>query len=103
MIIYIAGPMTGYPGWNKVRFASAEINLSDNGHTVLNPARHIPFRNPEKITHAQYMKIAFAMIDACDTIYLLDGWRDSKGATQEYKYAVQHEKNVLFEERRDAL
>ncbi len=98
MIIYIAGPMTGYPGWNKDRFVSAEIDLSLDGHTVLNPAGHIPFRHPENITHEQYMKIAFAMIDACDTIYLLDGWRDSKGATQEYKYAVQHEKNILFEQ-----
>ena len=103
MIIYIAGPMTGYPDWNRSRFKSAESRLSWDGHTVLNPARHIPMWNPEAITHEQYMKIAFAMIDACDTIYLLDGWRDSKGATQEYKYAVQHEKNVLFEERRDAL
>ena len=103
MIIYIAGPMTGYPDWNRSRFKSAESRLSWGGHTVLNPARHIPMWNPEAITHEQYMKIAFAMIDACDTIYLLDGWRDSKGAIQEYNYAVQYDKRVLFEERRDAL
>lgn len=99
MIIYIAGPMTGYLYWNKPRFLSAERALSSDGHTVLNPAAYIPNRSPESITHEQYMKIAFAMIDACDTIYLLNGWRDSKGASQEYQYAIKTDKNILFEEK----
>ena len=96
MKIYIAGPMTGKPGWNALAFTLAEKHLSAKGHTVLNPASHTPLYKPESITHAQYMKIALAMVDACDAVYFLDGWEDSIGAQAEKEYAQNHDKICLF-------
>ncbi len=37
--------------------------------------------------HEQYMEIAFAMLEASDVIWMLPGWRDSKGACMEYGFA----------------
>lgn len=89
MIIYIAGPMTNRPDWNRAAFMRADVRLSAAGHTVLNPARHIPDCRPERISHEQYLRICFAMIDCCDLVLFLPGWHDSVGANAEYDYCQQ--------------
>jgi hypothetical protein len=38
MKIYIAGPMTGYPDYNRTAFFSKAKELMEEGHIVLNPA-----------------------------------------------------------------
>ena len=93
---YIAGPMTGLPDYNRPAFLLAEIALSAEGHTVLNPANHIPMVNPDSIDHAQYMQIALAMLDACDAVYFLDGWEKSRGARMEYDYARAKHKKTRY-------
>jgi len=97
MIVFISGPMTGLPEYNKASFMAAESYLTQLGHTVLNPANHIPKVNPEAIAHAQYINIAKAMIDCCDAVYFLDGFTGSKGALIELKYAINGLKTIIFE------
>lgn len=36
--IYIAGPMTGIPDYNRPAFNEYAAKLVEQGHTVLNPA-----------------------------------------------------------------
>ncbi|WP_149528154.1 DUF4406 domain-containing protein, partial [Escherichia coli] len=36
--IYIAGPMTGYPDYNRAAFNAKASALMAEGHIVLNPA-----------------------------------------------------------------
>ena len=93
MVIYLAGPMTGIKDWNKPEFDRVEQLLSAAGHTVLNPASHIPKCRPEAISHAEYMKISFAMIDAAEALVLLPGWENSKGANLERDHA---DRNGLY-------
>lgn len=100
MKIYISGAMTGKKYYNRNAFTIADVRLSQKGNTVINPARLIPMVKPEAIPHEDYMKIAFVSIDICDTIYMLKGWQNSKGATMEYKYAVENGKDVIFEEEK---
>ena len=52
----------------------------------------------DDFTHEDYMKISFALLDMCKTIYMLDGWKDSCGACQEYGYALAKGYSILFEE-----
>ena len=40
------------------------------------------------------------MMDMCDTIYLLKGWEKSKGANQEYRYALAKCYTILKEENK---
>lgn len=80
--IYIAGPMTGYEGFNHDEFNKVSFDLSFEYESVLNPASL-----PKGLTQGQYMDICFAMIRAADAIYLLKGYEESKGAMAELAYA----------------
>jgi len=60
------------------------------GHIVINPAYL-----PEGLNN--YMCICKAMIDQADAIVFLNGWRKSKGACEEYEYAIDTKKQI-FEE-----
>ncbi|ENT4611606.1 DUF4406 domain-containing protein [Salmonella enterica] len=81
-VIYIAGPMTGKPDFNRTAFTMTATRLRMLGHTVLNPAIL-----PDGLTYRDYMLIGSAMLHCADTIYLLDGWEDSPGAKEEYATA----------------
>ncbi|MGT3827036.1 DUF4406 domain-containing protein [Enterobacter kobei] len=76
--VYIAGPMTGLPDYNRDAFFRAEAELIHHGHTVLNPAVL-----SDRLTQHQYMDICLAMLRSADSIYLLRGWEQSRGAKAE--------------------
>ncbi|EAB4138940.1 DUF4406 domain-containing protein [Salmonella enterica] len=81
-VIYIAGPMTGKPNFNRKKFIETATHLWAEGHTVLNPAML-----PDGLAYEHYMDIGFAMLRGADEIYLLDGWQHSAGATAEHALA----------------
>ncbi|EKG5741606.1 DUF4406 domain-containing protein [Salmonella enterica] len=81
-IIYIAGPMTGLENFNRDNFNTTAVVLESLGHAVLNPALL-----PDGLTYGQYIRISKAMLECADTIYLLEGWQDSPGATAEHALA----------------
>lgn len=84
MTIYIAGPMSGKPDYNRAAFERARIHLEGKGHIVLNPAS-LPLGLPERA----YMPICMAMLEQADAIYCLEGWEDSRGAMAEVFYAIR--------------
>ncbi len=88
--IYIAGPMTGYENFNRESFNGAATCCLDNDAVPLNPATL-----PDGLTQGQYMDICFAMIRAADTIYLLKGYEESKGAMAELAYAEKLELEIV--------
>lgn len=93
MKIYIAGKITGLVNYKK-KFEMAERYLVEKGHIVINPAML-----PEGLgEHEVYMRICYSMIDAADAIYMLDNYRDSKGALMEKEYAKAHQKIILYQE-----
>lgn len=66
MKVYIAGPMTGLPHFNRPAFQQAAINLSFEKHVPLNPAIL-----PDGLTEADYMAIGLTMLQRAEAIYLL--------------------------------
>lgn len=95
MKIYISGPITGIEGYRK-RFDAAEKTLKAEGHIVVNPAR-VGDELPKETTHEEYMKVCLAMLDSCDAIFMLDGWKESKGCGIEFEYAYEHKMTIAFE------
>lgn len=93
MKFYIAGPITGHETDYREKFGAAAKMLERAGHTVLNPAVL-----PDGLEYAAYMRIGFAMLKACDAIYLLPGWKDSHGAVRELHRAVADHKKILDHE-----
>lgn len=79
MKVYIAGPMTGLPHFNRPAFKRAAINLSFEKHVPLNPAIM-----PDGLTKADYMAIGLTMLQRAEAIYLLTGWQFSAGARAEH-------------------
>ncbi|EEZ5178118.1 DUF4406 domain-containing protein [Escherichia coli] len=91
--VYIAGPMTGYEDFNRPAFHAAGKALSQEGHTVLNPAVL-----PDGLMQAQYMDICMAMIRSVDAVYLLKNWYQSAGARAELALAEKLGCAVIFQE-----
>ena len=81
-IIYIAGPITGIDGYKK-NFDAVEFELRLAGKTVINPAV-LPLGLK---SHSSYLRICLPMLDECDAVLFLHGWRKSKGALTEYARA----------------
>jgi len=92
MKIYIAGKITGLDNY-KEEFEKAERMLKESGHSVMNPAVL-----PDGFEYEEYMQICFAMIDVCDTMYLLSNWEDSSGAKREHIRAFDNEKLLWYQD-----
>ena len=95
MKIYISGAITGTTDYME-RFAMAEKELTDKGYSVVNPAK-VNAQLPENTSYEEYMKMSFCMLDMCDGIYMLKGWKKSWGANREYGYAMAKEKTIFIE------
>ena len=89
---YIAGPMTGFPDYNRAEFDKAANELN-NAYVVLNPAIL-----PSGLKQSEYMDICMAMIRCCDCIYMLDGYEDSLGAMAEIALAKKLGLAVIYQE-----
>lgn len=90
--IYLSGKITGDEGFAE-RFSKTADRLSADGDMVFNPAVH-----PDMFTHGQFMQIDLLALSFCDTIYLMDNWRSSKGAKMEFDQARILGLNLEFEE-----
>lgn len=88
--IYIAGKISGFKNY-KEKFSKAEKQLIAQGHICMNPAVL-----PEGFPYKAYIPICIAMIDQCDSVYMLNNWEDSKGARFELEYAKVSGKEIKF-------
>lgn len=94
--IYIAGPMTGIPEFNHPAFHAAAAKLRALGWDVVNPAEV----NPDHSTEwADCLRADIVAMMDCDSVVLLPGWINSRGACLERHIAVQLGMRVFeFEE-----
>ena len=76
--------MTGHPDLNFPAFHAEAKKWRDLGHEVVNPAELCP--DPATPWH-ECMRKDIAALVTCDTIVLLPGWRQSRGATLEQHIA----------------
>lgn len=94
--IYISGKITGTKDYMR-RFRFADARLMENyGCDIINPEA-VNANLPESTTYQEYMKISLCMLSMCDTIYMLKGWKASKGARLEHSYAKAHNYSIIYE------
>jgi hypothetical protein len=86
-MIYISGPMTGYPDWNYPAFNEAAEFLKSKGYEVFNPAEI--FEGRTDLPRHVYMKEDIKALLECDTVMLLKGWEESQGALLEVDIAFE--------------
>lgn len=95
MKIYISGAISNTDDYME-RFEKAEKKLTEQGYSVVNPAK-VNAQLPEDTSYEEYMKMCFCMLDMCDGIYILKGWKKSLGANRELGYAMAKKKTVFYE------
>jgi len=93
--IYLSGAITGTKDYME-RFQAMEEKLTQDGYIVFNPAA-VNSMMPEGTTYEEYMRVSLTLLDMCDAIYMMDGWRDSKGANREYGYALAKDMTIVEE------
>lgn len=90
MRVYISGPMKGKTNLNKEAFDEAAKLWEEAGCEVINPHDY-PLERRDGETdeelYERYMRQDFLLLGRCDTIHLLAGWSQSKGAISELKRA----------------
>lgn len=99
MKIYISGRITGNAHYMQdFERAESYLNFSNiNGQKfdVVNPCKVSPF--DENKTWRDYMREDIKALVDCDAIYMLRGWRRSKGARLERRIAIKLGLEVIYE------
>lgn len=88
MIVYISGPITKLaPDVRARNFARAERYLRKHGFSdVINPEASLRGLG---LSHRELMIICSALLEPCEVIALLPGWRESTGACMELGMAIR--------------
>ena len=84
MRVYISGPMTGIPEYNRAAFEEAYWRLAMDGRQPVNPWS---LGEVKGWTHFNYMRRDIVALAACDAIYMLPRWWRSRGARKEWLVA----------------
>jgi hypothetical protein len=81
--LYLAGPMSGYPDFNRAAFAASAERLRAMGFFVLNPGT----LNPD-CDYRQALSVDLIWILAhAEIVAFQEGWRASPGAKAEHALA----------------
>ena len=83
MRVYIAGPISGYADNNKKSFDWAKRMLRARNLEPVSPLDGVE----EGLPYVEYIKRGLDLLDGCEAIYLLPGWKDSCGARMELLFA----------------
>lgn len=87
-LIYLSGPMTGLPEFNKPAFHRMTYRLRCAGYKVANPADwDHPNDHGRPWEHFLRRDLAGMLHLGCDAVAVLDGWHHSRGATLECEVA----------------
>lgn len=99
MRVYIAGPMTGHPDYNRDGFEKGVAFCEEQGWIAINPwgvnALHEdkcpagPKFTYENETHPWecWLKASLRQMLTCQEILMLPGWEQSRGASIEHHLA----------------
>ena len=95
MKIYISGAITGRPIEDvRKQFDTAEDEWLAKGYEVVNPI-HLCHKDNSK--WEDYMRNDLINMLLCDSIYMLEGWYKSKGATLEHHIAKKLKFKVIYQ------
>lgn len=99
-LIYVAGPYTAARdkdmNENVSRACDVAADLWALGYTPVIP--HVNFNHLRHTAdYSDIMEACLAILQRCDGIYMMPGWRDSQGATTEYDFANDRMKIVFLQ------
>ena len=84
--LYLSGPMTGLPDYNRPAFEAAKVMLTDAGYAVLSPTDAVC--EIDEPGWADWMRVDLAMMLRCDAVATLAGIEKSRGGQVECNLAA---------------
>ena len=87
--VFISGPMSGLPDFNRPAFHSAEEELTSRCIESVNPA-YLGLWLDDGAPHDMFLAVSLAVIPYCAALIQLPGWRKSAGARAEHACALAH-------------
>jgi hypothetical protein len=100
VIVYIAGPMTGYEKLNKPAFDQAKeyLNSEFAGMAqVIIPHDIIPVHLNGLMPLEMYIRVDVDVVLSSSLVFMLEGWQISKGATAEHYVAKWAGKQIRYQ------
>jgi hypothetical protein len=85
--IYLSGPISGIKNNNREEFEKAQIKLEKEGFIVSNPLVICQSLGNDA-PYGEYMCYDIRALTYCDSIYMLPGWKQSRGAMMEHMIAL---------------
>lgn len=82
--VYISGPMSGLPEHNFPAFHAAAATVRARGIEAVNPAE---INTDANLSWEECLRADIKALCDCDTIAMLPGWENSKGAHLEVHVA----------------
>tara|TARA_R100000008_G_scaffold24809_1_gene13364 strand:- start:354 stop:677 length:324 start_codon:yes stop_codon:yes gene_type:complete len=99
--IYISGPISNDP-FHGEAFDKAQAYLKDLGYEVVNPLdipeKEFDGADREYQLWTYYMRESIKLLMDCDQIYMLEGWKASRGANIEHKLSLSLSMPRIYEE-----
>jgi hypothetical protein len=99
-LAYISGPVTGYKNENREAFFSAEKKLAAEKYRVINPARigdKVISKKP-LAKWPDFMREDLKYLLKCNSVYMLIGWKKSRGARIEHFLSKILEMKIIYQE-----
>jgi len=100
-LVYVAGkysaPTDEEIKRNVEHAAKVGLDLIRMGFDVIIPHKNTDGFHKEDIPYERWMELSLNILSRCDAIYMLKGWRESKGAKKEYEFACNLKLEILFE------
>lgn len=94
--VYLSGPMTGLPDYNRAAFNLRAEAFRAAGYTVNNPAE-ISVTHGTSKSYGFYFRRAMRMLLNSDVVYVFGDITESKGALMELDVAKMAEMPVIWE------
>lgn len=95
--IYISGKISGLdPAEARAKFYAAERAIESFGYVAVNPMKLVEDCGQ---SWADFMLADINLLFNCDAIYLLENWRESRGARIEFAIAAELGLQILFQDR----
>lgn len=86
LVLYLSGPMSGVPDYNRPLFHATAKRLRDEGYIVINPAEH---ELEDGATWEEYLHDDIELLLRCNAVAVLPDWKSSRGATFEVFIATK--------------
>lgn len=102
-VLYLSGKITDETKrkeqQNLDRFVDKGVELTDLGYSVILPGENFQ-RVGERAnwTYKQYLRHDLTLLNKADTIYMMQGWKASRGARIEHRMSKFWHKGIIYEE-----